>query len=321
MSDQNNKNKEFRILSIDGGGIKGIYPCHILKYIDDRIEGSIYEYFDMVVGTSTGSILSLGIGFDKPLTEMCKLYETEGKTIFNKKRIKYFNKGFFKPLYSSKKLKNYLVQFFGEATKLNESKTRICIPYTDVTNYTASVYKTRHSSSYVHDHDQQVWKIALASCSAPIYFPLFDDPNSKSLLADGGLWANNPSLVGLQEALKLGYSMENIKILSLGTGKNIFYKRKFFLKHFGLLFWGKGIIDLILQINSKNSHDVVNFCLKQNYIRVDKDYDSNSLKLDETKKRRIDNIISRAQYDAKTKFETIKNLFFKNKVEKFQPIP
>ena len=309
---------EFKILSIDGGGIRGIYPATILEYISKNIEGSIYEYFDMIVGTSTGSIIALALSIDKKPEDLTKTYLNNGSKIFNKKSIRWLNRGWIVPRYSNSNLFEIIKEYFGER-KLGDAKTRVCIPASDVTNKKGIVYKTRHLDEYKNDFKKPMLEIAMASCSAPIYFPAYED-SAKSILVDGGLWANNPSVIGINEAIRLSYDYKNIKLLSIGTGGNLFYKSRFSLKCYSIIAWRTSLIDYLFQITSMNSHHVANFLLKENYLRINKQLETNKFKLDKTSKSTMNDLISYANEDAKENITEIKNMFFKNKVETFKPI-
>jgi len=312
--------KIFKVLSIDGGGIRGVYPATVLKYITEHLEvKSIYEYFDMIVGTSTGSIIALALSIDKEPNDLQKMYTERGSEIFNKISIRWLNKGIILPKYSNSNLKQVIYEYFGEM-KLGDAKTRVCIPASDVTNKKGIVYKTRHLPELKSDYKKPMKEIAMASCSAPMYFPAFED-STKSILVDGGLWANNPSVIGITEAIRLGYSFDNIKVLSLGTGSSLFYKSRFSMKSFGIIAWKTSLIDYIFQINSINSHHVASFLLNQNYIRLNKQLETNNFKLDKTSGNTIKDLISYANEDAKNNINNLHEMFFDDKVKPFKPIP
>lgn len=312
--------KTFKILSIDGGGIRGIYPATVIKYISDQLKvDNFYEYFDMIVGTSTGSILALALSIGKNCTELQDMYLTHGNRIFNKKSYRWLNQGIFFTKYSNNVLKRILNDYFGNHI-LNDAKTRICIPVSDVTNKKGKVYKTRHCGDFFNDYSKLMQEIALSSCSAPVYFPAVMD-SSKSILVDGGLWANNPSVIGITEAIRLRYDYENIRLFSIGTGTSLFFKSSFFLRHFGFISWRTSLIDYIFQINSNNSHHVAKFLLKDNYLRINRQLENKSFKLDRSSKNLMHNLISYANEDSQTNIKEIKEKFFEYKVEPFKPIP
>ncbi|MEC3004586.1 MULTISPECIES: patatin-like phospholipase family protein [Bacillus cereus group] len=96
----------------------------------------------------------------------------------------------------------------------------VCIPSIVHQKASPKVYKTPHHPHFIKGGNIEIWKIALATSAAPTYLSaaVIDDNECK---IDGGLWANNPVLVAIAEAVKLGYSLEQIKVLSIGTGTSL----------------------------------------------------------------------------------------------------
>ncbi|MFH0710162.1 MAG: CBASS cGAMP-activated phospholipase [Pseudomonadota bacterium] len=284
-------NQYFKILSIDGGGIRGIYSAIILKEIEDKFAIKINEHFDLIAGTSTGSILASAIAIDIPLQEIIDLYKNEGENIFKLRQTGRM--GLFKSRYDNSHLKNLLNSKFKNKTLSDSSiKTRLLIPTTDISNGDVHVIKSHYLSEYKRDKDRKIQDAILASCSAPLYFNPVE--MQKYLLADGGLWANNPSLVALTEAIgKIkttnnidSITMNNIKLLSIGTGIGHKYydTQDSMLDKWGFLTKWKTskLIDTILNLQSINVHNTVNFMLpKENYLRLNFESD-NELSLDKT---------------------------------------
>lgn len=283
--------KKFKILAIDGGGIRGIFSAIILNQIEEKFNIKLNELFDLVAGTSTGSILASAIACDIPLKEVIELYKNEGNEIFSR-RFSVF--GLIRSKYNNAKLKTLLEEKFGNRTLVDYSlKTRLLIPATDISNGDVHVIKSKYLDEFKRDPDRLIKDAVLASCSAPLYFNPAKLDNF--LLADGGLWANNPSLVALTEAVgKIKktaeieqITFENVKLLSIGTG--IGYKY-YDLSKSGSDLWGflsnwerSKLIDTILNLQSINTHNVVNFMLpKNNYLRLNFESDI-ELSLDNVK--------------------------------------
>lgn len=223
--------KRFKILSIDGGGIKGLYSSSILKKFEENFNCKTGDHFDMICGTSTGGLIALALSLKISAADICKFYEDKGEIIFPKHgelKIPFYgniNKGFIKQIinggkYSDKGLKNALIEIFGD--KLIEDCTNLlCIPSYSVTEAKPKVFKRDHSN-LTRDNKAPVVDVALATSAAPTYFPLAESTfyNNEQFI-DGGIWANNPTLVGLLEALKyfVGFDKEysSIDILSLSS--------------------------------------------------------------------------------------------------------
>lgn len=137
---------EFKILSIDGGGIRGVYPASVLDYIQQRMRDLIHQYFDMIVGTSTGAIIALGLALGKSTGEILDLYKTKSTKIF-RKRIGWLNQGIIIPKYSNKHLINEFKSFYGDAL-LGDCIVRACILTIDIVNGKTVVRKTRHHEDF-----------------------------------------------------------------------------------------------------------------------------------------------------------------------------
>lgn len=215
--------KPFKILSIDGGGIKGIVPATFLAALE-RISGKpIYKYFDLVVGTSTGGIVALGIALGFSADTIARFYYEYANTIFPKSLMSRFNravKKFFSTKYESKALADALTEMFSDQ-KLGDAKTRLVIP--SVSSQTADVYlfKTAHHRNFRSDYKVLATEVAMSTAAAPTYFPAFTSEKGITLL-DGGLWANNPILVGITEAIGfLEAPIASIRVLSLGCTSEI----------------------------------------------------------------------------------------------------
>lgn len=215
-----------KVLSIDGGGIKGVFPAAVLAALDAKIDRPINEYFDLIVGTSTGGIIALGLGLGIPPSEILRLYEEKGDEIFSQgsdfkgslisKIHRKARSLFFGSQYSRKNLATELEAVFGDL-KLGQSQNRIVIPsYSSMTDR-IYLYKTAHHKKLETDYDVTAVEVALATSAAPVFFSPFISSEAVELL-DGGVWANNPIAVAASEAVGyLKWPADKIKILSLGT--------------------------------------------------------------------------------------------------------
>ena len=190
----------FKILSIDGGGIRGIFPAHILKCIQERLDIDVYDYFDMFAGTSTGSIIAAGIACRKHPSEIVSLYENCGADIFSQPIRSYWPsilKQGMHSKYENTQLKNVLCKEFGN-TVLGDIEKPLLIPATDIGHGGVHVFKSAYSNEFTRDKSVPISQAVLASCSAPVFFNPTRVDNY--LLADGGVWANNPALAAVIDA-------------------------------------------------------------------------------------------------------------------------
>ncbi|GIN23389.1 CBASS cGAMP-activated phospholipase [Siminovitchia fordii] len=297
---------ELRILSIDGGGMKGIVPAIYLKRIERQLGAPIYEFFDMICGTSTGGIIALGIAAGISATDISELYIKKGEEIFPKKLIL---NNLISSKYSNKNLLNLLKQTFGDK-KIENAFTMLCIPSIEHHKAEPKVYKTPHHKDYNFDGERFMWEVALATSAAPLYFPAAEIGESECKI-DGGLWANNPLLVAIAEAKKLGFEMEQVKIFSLGTGDAIYQVNNKVAKKSGLTSWGTGIVDLTFQVQSKSATYTANYLLGDNLYRISPTF-GRKLSLDSTRKEDIEYMINEANqlYEKTFIKENIKDIFF-----------
>lgn len=199
------------ILCIDGGGIRGVLAVAILEGLERDLGKPLNTCFDAVAGTSTGSIIAASIAIGKQMSDLLVEYLQHGATIFER-RAKL---GLFRSIYSDHHLKTFIKDGF-EPLGLEEVSLPLMVPAVNV--QTGEPYVHRSYATDEDNHKVPLWEAVLASCSAPIFFP----PaivNAGLLAIDGGLWANNPSLVSLTEAMKyFKKSFTEVRILSIGLG-------------------------------------------------------------------------------------------------------
>jgi patatin-like phospholipase/acyl hydrolase len=229
MSDK----KVVKILTIDGGGVRGLIPATILNTLSREIGNKpLFKYFDIISGTSTGALIALFLTTPKiqnvstqNRTELLvNLYENESKYLFNPKwgTLKMF-KQILKPKYPSKYMTEIANRYFGNAT-LKDSITNLIIPAFDMYSMQPFFFKHRPCYfDYKKDLNFYIKDVALAATAAPTYLPpvhlkSLDSPRP-FCFADGGLFANNPALCAYIEARKLYPNAEKFVFLSLGTGK------------------------------------------------------------------------------------------------------
>lgn len=291
----------FKILSIDGGGFRGIYAAHILSRIEDEF-GDILPCFDLVAGTSTGSIIAAALCCEIKAKEIVRFYTEHGKAIF-KPRLHSFLPG-IAGIFASQYRSQYLSRVLGETfreKRLGDINKPLIIPATDIGNGTVHVFKSAYDKTFFRDTKIMVKDAVLASCSAPIYFdPIRVD---KYTLADGGLWANSPALVAAIDAKKrLGIDFGEIQIMSIGSGTvNEFYSQRptLFKKILGWGFltrWGrKKFISTLLHLQSSTANNMLGLILlPEQILRINFNTDD-EIPLDDTS-HGID-LLSRADKD------------------------
>ncbi len=220
------KGKPFKILSIDGGGIRGVFPAAYIAELERRflVGAPIGNHFDMVAGTSTGGIITLALAKGMTGQQALTIYTERGGRIFPKKnglpRLLRWTRSLFGPKHDQAVLKAELEAEFG-ATLFGEAHHRCVIPSFDGMYGEPVIYKTPHHPDYKLDQHKTMVDIALHTTAAPTIFPAVKD--GERVMIDGGIWAKNPIMNALVDALACyDVPRENVRILSLGTGESTF---------------------------------------------------------------------------------------------------
>jgi len=217
------------ILSIDGGGIRGIVPLTILSEM-----GMNAKDFDYIVGTSIGGIIAAGLSFYSA-RQMSYLLEESAEDIFSKRTFSSLW-GLSKSKYGNKYLRRFLENTFNDNTMKDLITNTLIVSY-DVTKNKPKIFKSSQDKTSLVD-------ACLATSAAPTYFP--PHKVSDSLFVDGGVFMNNPVLVAIAESLYENPD-EKILLLSLGCGDE---GKTYKIKNGGLLNWANDIIDLFMEGNT-----------------------------------------------------------------------
>ncbi len=253
------KKKLVKILSIDGGGVRGIIPLTILAELEKRTGKKTSELFDVMSGTSTGGLITLFLnipgesGKAKYSAEnVIKIYEDLGPNSFIKSRFqKYFNfGGLFSEKYDSKNNIKFASKIFGES-RIKDAITNILISSYELESSKPFFFKRWHAKSD-ESMNFKFMDVAGAAVAAPTYFRPYvidkpQDPKIKHYgFIDGGVVANNPAMCAYVEAKALFPDAEDYMIVSLGTGD---YTAQFLLENvrsWGGANWIKPIMQIFL---------------------------------------------------------------------------
>jgi len=165
-------NKKFKILSIDGGGIKGVFPAMFLMLLEDELQNrsdgktKIYQHFDLITGTSTGGIIAIALALGISAKEIYQLYIDNAKKIFGNKKSFFFGQ-IFRSAHERNFLENLVRNKFKEANggiepRLNDCKTDICIPIYDLIQGNPSVLKTKYHPAFERDYHIPAYQAAMA---------------------------------------------------------------------------------------------------------------------------------------------------------------
>jgi patatin-like phospholipase/acyl hydrolase len=243
--------KSIKVLSIDGGGIRGIIPAIILADLRARLGMDLYNMFDLISGTSTGGIIALGIATrcngDKPYSpdELCDLHVQRGPAIFRKSLLT-FVKQLIGPKYSPVSLEEALREFFRE-TPLSSALTPLLISSYDLQSQLPFFFKS-HRIAARPEYDWELTTIARATSAAPTFFPPLHVARrgEECTLVDGGLFVNNPAMAAYAEACRLYPKATHFVVVSAGTGNRQDHITYASAKTWGLLGWAKQIVPVIM---------------------------------------------------------------------------
>jgi uncharacterized protein len=253
----------FRILALDGGGIKGAFSAAVLASFEKLLGGSIADHFDLIAGTSTGGILALGLACGLSAGEMLSFYRERGPVIFPMMRVHdrlyRATRHYIGVKFSQQQLFNELERAYSKNGKkyIRDSKCRLVVPAYDAVSGACHVFRTPHHPLLVADENIDVAEVALATSAAPTYFSSAKVRNliSNASYFDGGVWANCPAMAAIIEATcYLGIPLDRIDVLSIGTTSEPFTVKA--MGYRGLVGWRRKIVDLLMnaQMDSSINH-------------------------------------------------------------------
>lgn len=224
--------REFRILAVDGGGIRGVFPAAFLAALESSLCAGqpVGDFFELITGTSTGGLIALGLGAGRSAGELQQLYIDRGPEIFppypdtalgRARRTLYnYTVGLARYRCDHLALQAILREFLGQAT-FGSSRYRLVIPSTDGRFGELALFKNRFHPDYRMDHQKLMFDIGLATSAAPTFYPAHDAHGLRYV--DGGVWANNPIMLGVIEALvSFDVQPSQIRVLSIGCGDEPF---------------------------------------------------------------------------------------------------
>lgn len=324
------------ILSIDGGGIRGIIPAEMLKYLENAIFAEVKRHlpkeaphiplesfgdlFSLTAGTSTGGIITLGMrgrseGVKPGMQGLVKLYETQGQAIFTP-QARGFVKKVISPLVSNKyeaaPLEEILEGYFGNLTLKDLHNPTLITTY-DLPNEILYVFNSMNAKINPSDN-YEVKGVARATSAAPTYFPavkIKNEAGEEKTLVDGGVTANNPTLLAYLEAQKL-YPHDRLYIVSLGCGVVPLFTSQNREKG-GLLQWGQDIFSVVSNSSSRMIENLMSNSVhlrKDDYVRIQFDLAEEVKDMDSADKQNILHLkgyANRAIDDENHKIHKIKN--------------
>lgn len=241
----------FRILSLDGGGIRGLLSTIILQRLTQQVPGWL-DTIDLIAGTSSGGLIALGLAHQLNPQQIRDLYEHKGAKIFDDSWLDdLIDLGrVVGAEYDDRNLTRELKNLFGDTTTLNQLQKKVLIATFDLDNEAQNPQERSWKPKLFHnfpgadsDAAALVYKVGMYTCAAPSYFPSVDG------FIDGGVFANNPSMCAIAQsqdtrAIPTPPALTDLRILSVGTGYTPVYIRG--PRHnWGFAQWAKPLISLM----------------------------------------------------------------------------
>ncbi len=274
--------------ALDGGGILGAFTAGVLDGLMSRAdheekqkakeEGRVpqpvrlLDHVDLITGTSTGGILAIALAMDSSPEQVCEFYKVHGPKIFPKDPLRTRTLlHLLRYKYNSQPLRR-AVESVVCNKPLDEACCGLVITSVDVDNGAIRMFKTNHlQANYRVTPDIPAVEAALATSAAPTYFPPHSIAGGVTYV-DGGLWANNPAMVGVTEAVAyLGYDLDQLRLLSIST-TNVPYNLSRARRVGGLILWAKPAVDAFMRFQIEAAHSMAKSLVARrggNYLRID----------------------------------------------------
>ncbi|MEI8140359.1 MAG: CBASS cGAMP-activated phospholipase [bacterium] len=251
----------FRILALDGGGLKGAFTAAALAAWEAQTKLRAVDHFDLIAGTSTGGILAIGLGLGLSGKQMLEFYQERGSVIFPvtsfRSSIRHTFRHLFFPKFSQEILLRELkAALYGgkPAVLFGSSQCRLLIPSYHAVAGASHLFRTPHHPDLTADAYTEAADVALATAAAPTFFSAAKIANmvSESSYFDGGVWANCPAMAAIVEAVcYLRIPMDRIDVLSVGTTEEPFTVRK--QTRAGIFRWSRKLLKLFMNAQEESS--------------------------------------------------------------------
>jgi patatin-like phospholipase/acyl hydrolase len=311
--------QRFQLLSLDGGGIKGLFAAAVLAAIEEDLTTNIVDHFDLITGTSTGGIIALGLASGMRPREIVEFYLSKGPSIFGKAWGRRWLQHWIRRKYSQTPLRDALQSCFKDK-RIADCTKRVVITSYNLGDDDVYLFRTPHHERLRRDWKVPLWKVGLATSAAPTFFPSSRHVD-KLRLIDGGVWANNPTMVGIIEAYgTLEIPLQTIKVFSIGT-TDALNNRKNSLNWGGKLPWvtGNDAVDVIMRGQSVGVNNQATFLLGKNRVeRWDPKVASDAFSLDGVNK--VDDLVGKAAHYSRIHMPRFKEMFADHKAAKYEPL-
>jgi patatin-like phospholipase/acyl hydrolase len=277
------------ILSIDGGGIRGLIELKQLQELETRLGKKLCNHFDIITGTSTGGLIAVMLSLGYSTEDCIKLYTEHGDKIFKKSCLRF---GLFRSTYDDTYFNNLLKSYVGDSKLKHITKCKLIVPSYNATKVDKKLFKSYDEK----DADYSLFEVMRSTSAAPTYFDTISIKGDNYI--DGGMVINNPAMIAHVEALKMGYNKINIISFSSGTKESTISRRT--------LNGGKiALIDDLINILLTEQAQTTDYTLDQIYkyhrdilnkpigiyIRCNSIIDKSSGSIDDVSKKNMNNMI------------------------------
>ena len=279
----NDVKKEYKlVLSLDGGGVRGLATVIFLKELEKASGKKIVDLFDFFIGTSVGGLNAMHLAVNEiEVSELESFWSQDNLAM--SMQSSFWTKNFFlktKPIYNNKSKTELLEKYFGNKL-ISESKKPIAVLAYDVENR-----KPRVLTSYT-DQAIKATSAINATSAAPLYYPTVKIEDG-SWLIDGSVVSNNPCLIGYNEARKY-FKTDNIKVFSVGTGRHLNNLDGEDSSKWGPFGWlTNDILGILLE--SHADHEILNDLIGKNYLRINSIAENINWNLDDYTEDNLRNI-------------------------------
>ena len=279
----NEVKKEYKfVLSLDGGGVRGLATVIFLKELEKASGKKIVDLFDFFIGTSVGGLNAMHLAVNEiEISELERFWSQDNLAM--SMQSSFWTKNFFlktKPIYNNKSKTELLEKYFGNKL-ISESKKPIAVLAYDVENR-----KPRVLTSYT-DKAIKATSAINATSAAPLYYPTVKIEDG-SWLIDGSVVSNNPCLIGYNEARKY-FKTDNIKVFSVGTGRHLNNLDGEDSSKWGPFGWlTNDILGILLE--SHADHEILNDLIGKNYLRINSIAENINWNLDDYTEDNLRNI-------------------------------
>lgn len=336
----------FRILSLDGGGIRGAFGVGLLVGFEERLGRPVADYFDLLAGTSTGAITAACLCAGKSALEVKAFYDDNAELIFKPRpphrptawlrpiwpiisKLFHARTGgnfddLFRARYCPMALEAAFEKGFGDLMMADLDVARLIVPSVNLTQGKTVVFRTSHLPEMSDKGDVSIVDVLLAATAAPTYFPHHTLPDGDAY-CDGGLWAVSPSLIALAEAVKvcesLGQSTEhslnvfkNLSLLSVGAGSPL-YSLTPPGADAGALYWSRKVADVMGASQVQGVQHPLDFTLGERHHSVNFEIPHREWSLDGIAHREV--MFGLGQLRAQEVFDDVAEEFFREPAKKF----